>query len=99
MYQKHLQYRRGIYNSCHKCVSSLAAVFHRGHEAFCRAAGTSWLTKKEHRAKARNQAFLGPKLQLTDIEFLLDTRKFDRAHIILQRITKILAEANSSATP
>jgi hypothetical protein len=100
MYQKHfLQYRRGTYNSCHKCVCRLATIFHRGHEACCRAAGTSWLTKKEHRAKARNQAVLGPKLQLTDIDFLLNTRKFDRAHIILQRITKILAEANSSATP
>jgi hypothetical protein len=30
---------------------------------------------------------------------LLNTGKFDRAHIILQRITKTLAEANSSVTP
>jgi hypothetical protein len=100
MYQKHfLQYRRGTYNSCHKCVCRLATIFHRGHEACCRAVGTSWLTKKEHKAKARNQAVLGPKLKLTDIDFLLNTGKFDRAHIILQRITKTLAEANSSVTP
>jgi hypothetical protein len=100
MYQKHfLQYRRGTYNSCHKCVCRKAPVFHRGHEACCRAAGTSWLTKKEHRAKARNQMVLGPKLQLTDIDFLLNTRKFDRAHSILKHITKTLAEANASVTP
>jgi len=100
IYQKHfLQYRCGTYNACQKCVYSNALLFHRGHEACCRTTGTSWLTKREQRAKSRSQAVLGPKIQLTDIDFLLNTRKFDCAHAILQHITKILAEANSSTTP
>lgn len=74
IYQKHfLQYRRGTYNSCHKCVCTAKPVFHRGHESCCRPTGVSWLTGREHRAKARVQALLGPSLQLTDIDFLLKT--------------------------
>jgi len=60
---------------------------------------TSWLTRREQRAKARSQAGLGAEVQLTDIDFLLNTGKFDRAHAILQHITKTLAEANSPPTP
>jgi hypothetical protein len=99
IYQKHfLQYRRGTYNACQKCVCKNAPIFHRGHEACCRTNGTTWLTKREQRAKSRSQAVLGPDVQLTDVDFLLNTRKFDRAHTILQHITKTLAEANSSTT-
>lgn len=100
VHQKHfLQYRRGTYNACQECVCKNAPLFHRGHEACCRTTKISWLTKKEQRARSRIQAVLGPKLRLTDIDFLLNTRKFDRAHAILQHITKTLAEANSSTTP
>lgn len=99
IYQKQfLQYRRGTYHSCQKCVCAVAPAFRRGHEACCRATGTSWLTGKEHKAKARIQAALGSKLQLTDIDFLLNTGKFDRAHAIMQHITKTLAGANSTTT-
>ena len=100
IYQKHfLQYRRGTYNACQKCVCKNAPLFHRGHEACCRTTETSWLTKREQRAKSRSQAGLGAEVQLTDIDFLLNTGKFDRAHAILQHITKTLAEANSPTTP
>jgi hypothetical protein len=100
IYQKHfLQYRRGTYNACQKCVCKNTPFFHRGHEACYRTTGASWLTKKEQRAKSRIQAVLGPRLRLTDVDFLLNTRKFDRAHAILQHITKTLTEANSSTTP
>lgn len=96
LYQKHfLQYRRGTFNSCHKCVCKAVPIYHRGHEACFRPTGVSWLAKREHKAKARIQATLGSKLQLTDIDFLLNTGRFDRAHKILQHITKSLAEANS----
>jgi len=98
LYQKQfLQFRRGTYNTSHKCFCSETPVFHRGHEACTRPIGTSWLSRKEHRAKSRAQAVLGSKLQLTDIDFLLNTGQFDRAYKILQHITKTLASANSSA--
>lgn len=42
IYQKHfLQYRRGTYNACQKCVCKDAPILHRGHEACCRTNGTS----------------------------------------------------------
>lgn len=100
IYQKHfLQYRRGTYNAYQKCVCKNAPLFHRGHESCWRTIGTSWLTKKEHRAKARSQAGLGPKLQLSDVDILSNIKKSDRAHAILQHVTKTLAEVNSLTTP
>lgn len=100
LYQKHfLQYRRGTYNACHKCVCNATPIFHRGHEACCRPNGVSWLTNKEVKAKLRIQSALGSNVQLTDVDFLLNTGRFDRAHKILQHITKTLAEANSPASP
>lgn len=96
LYQKHfLQYRRGTYNSCQKCVCDKYSVFLRGHETCCRPDGVSWLSRKELRTKARVEAALGPKLRLTDVDFLLNTGRFQRAHDILTHITKTLAEANS----
>lgn len=96
LYQKQfLQYRRGTYNSCRKCVCDKDSVFLRGHETCCRPDGVSWLSSKELRIKARVEAALGPKLRLTDVDFLLNTGHFRRAHDILAHITKTLAEANS----
>jgi hypothetical protein len=100
LYQKYfLQYRRGTYNACHKCLCNTTPIFHRGHEACCRPKGVSWLTNKEVKAKLRIQAALGSNVQLTDVYLLLNTGRFDRAHDILQHITKTLAEANSPASP
>jgi hypothetical protein len=48
------------------------------------------------KAKKRAQASLGSKFLLTDIDFLLNTGRFDRAYNILQHITEVLAKANSS---
>lgn len=96
LYQKRfLQYRRGTVNTCQKCVCANDPLCNRGHEACFHPADQSWLTKTELRAKARLQASLGSELRLTDVDFLLNTVKFERANDILQHITKRLAESNA----
>jgi hypothetical protein len=55
----------------------------------------SWLSGRELRAKVRAERYLGSKVRLTDVDFLLNTSRFYRAYEILRYITKTLAETNS----
>ena len=89
------QYRRGTFNAYRKCICPSSPIFRRGHEVCFRTNGRSWLSGRELRAKVRTERRLGSDVRLTDIDFLLNTGRFHRAHEILRHITKTLAETNS----
>lgn len=81
--RKHfLQYRRGTTNACHRSVCNTTPVFHRRHEACYRPKGSSCLSNKETKAKLRLQATLQSNVPPTNVDFVLDTGRFDCAHKI-----------------